>query len=103
MFLKEVPFKSNGKSARSATMTERLQCKLLRLRDKGMPTLNGGCGDLHVRVDIEIPQGLNAKQREALEDFAAACTSDNFPEARKLLKQTECFFKRRDTLKKIVR
>ena len=75
--------------------------KIFRLRDKGMPSLHGGCGDLHVRVDIEVPQNLNSRQRQALEDFAAACTPDNFPEARKLQKQTERFFERRDALRRI--
>jgi len=77
--------------------------KIFRLRDKGMPSTHGGCGDLHVRVDIEVPQSLNAKQRRALEDFSAACTPDNYPEARKLQKQTERFFERRDALRKLGR
>jgi len=75
--------------------------KIFRLRDKGMPSRYGGCGDLHVRMDIEVPQGLSSRQRRALEDFAATCTADNFPEARKLQKQTERFFTRRDTLRKM--
>jgi len=75
--------------------------KVFRLRDKGMPGLHGGCGDLHVRVEIEVPQSLNSRQRRALEDFADACTADNFPEARKLQKQTERFFSRRDALRKL--
>jgi len=75
--------------------------KIFRLRDRGMPSRHGGCGDLHVRMDIEVPQGLSSRQRRALEDFAATCTADNFPEARKLQKQTERFFTRRDTLRKM--
>ena len=77
--------------------------KVFRLRGKGMPSLHGGCGDLHVRVDVEVPQGLSSKQRKALEEFAALCTPDNFPEARKRQKQTERFFERRDALRKVAK
>jgi molecular chaperone DnaJ len=77
--------------------------KIFRIRDKGMPSLHGGAGDLHVRVDIEVPQSLNSRQRRALEDFSAACTPDNFPEARRRQKQTDRFFERRDALRKMAR
>ncbi|MCL2103552.1 MAG: molecular chaperone DnaJ [Kiritimatiellaeota bacterium] len=75
--------------------------KIFRLRDRGMTSVHGGCGDLHVRVDIEVPQNLSSRQRHALEDFAAACAPDNFPEARKRQKQTDRFFERRDALRRI--
>ena len=77
--------------------------KIFRLRDRGMPSLHGGCGDLHVRVDIEVPQNLSSRQRKALEDFAAACTADNFPESRKCQKQADRFFERREALRKAAR
>jgi len=75
--------------------------KIFRLRDKGMPSLHGGCGDLHVRVDVEVPQALSSKQRRVLEDFAAACTADNYPETRRQQKQNQRFFERRDALRKV--
>ncbi len=74
--------------------------KLFRLRDKGMPSLNGGCGDLHVRVDLEVPQHLSSKQKRLLEEFAAMTSPDNFPEAGKQSKAVETFFARRDALRK---
>ena len=77
--------------------------KIFRVREKGMPSIHGGCGDLHVRVEIEVPQGLSSRQRQALEDFASACTPDNYPEARRRQKQTERFFERRDALRRIAR
>jgi molecular chaperone DnaJ len=73
--------------------------KIFRLRDKGMSSVHGGHGDLHVCVDVEVPQNLSSKQRRALEDFADVSTPDNFPETRKLQKQTERFFERRDALR----
>lgn len=74
--------------------------KVFRLRDKGMPSLNGGCGDLHVRVEIEVPMHLSSKQKKMFEEFAASTTSDNFPEASKQNKEVESFFVRRDALRK---
>jgi molecular chaperone DnaJ len=44
-----------------------------RLRGKGMPHLRSrGNGDLYVRVQVVVPESLNAEQREALEAFAEA-------------------------------
>ncbi|MFA5140000.1 MAG: molecular chaperone DnaJ [Elusimicrobiota bacterium] len=52
---------------------------LLRVQGKGMPRLRGkGFGDLLVRVRVEVPKGMNARQRELLERFAAAL--DGSPE-----------------------
>lgn len=75
--------------------------KVFRLRDKGMPSLQGGYGDLHVRIEVEVPQNLGGGQRKALETFAATLTPDNFPEARTFQKQTDRFFERRDALRKM--
>ncbi len=74
--------------------------KVFRLRDKGMPSLNGGCGDLHVRVELEVPAHLSSKQRKLLEEFAAQTSTDNFPEAAKQNRQIDTFFARRDALRK---
>jgi molecular chaperone DnaJ len=74
--------------------------KVFRLRDKGMPSLNGGCGDLHVRVELEVPSHLSSKQKKLLEEFAANISADNFPEAAKQNKEVNDFFARRDALRK---
>ena len=42
----------------------------LRLRGKGMPKRDGTNGDLFVRVRIEIPRHINAKQRELWQKIA---------------------------------
>ncbi len=45
--------------------------EVLRLRGKGMPSLNGyGKGDLLVRITIDVPEKLSAKQRALLEELA---------------------------------
>ena len=47
--------------------------QVLRLRGKGMPRLRErGHGDACYRLILEVPQKLNARQREALEAFEAA-------------------------------
>ncbi|MDX9866617.1 MAG: molecular chaperone DnaJ [Kiritimatiellia bacterium] len=74
--------------------------KVFRLRDKGMPNLNGGTGDLHVRVEIEVPVRLSSRQKKALEEFAGQTTADNFPETAKQNKAADTFFARRDALRK---
>ena len=46
----------------------------IRLRGRGVPYLRraGQRGDLHVLVDVEVPQRLSRAQREALEAYADA-------------------------------
>ena len=72
--------------------------KIYRLRGKGLTTLRGDVGDLLVRIELEVPQRLSSTQRKALEDFGAACTEDNFPEAHKMRRATEKFLERREAL-----
>ena len=50
--------------------------KVLRLRNKGLPSVNGyGTGDLLVNVSIYVPETLSKDEKKALEDMEA---SDNF-------------------------
>ena len=54
--------------------------QVLRLRGKGMPHLRGrGRGDACYRLVLEVPQKLNARQREALEAFENASTGQRGP------------------------
>jgi molecular chaperone DnaJ len=47
------------------------QGKLLRVRERGAPRLNGaGTGDLLARLRVVVPASLSTPQREALERFA---------------------------------
>lgn len=75
--------------------------KLFRLRNKGMPNLEGhGSGDLQVRIALEVPAHLSSKQRKLLEDFAALTETANFPDASRMHLSAEAFFARRDVLRK---
>ena len=42
----------------------------IRIKQLGMPALRGGtCGDMYVRINIEIPTKLSKKQEELLREF----------------------------------
>lgn len=54
----------------------------LRVRGAGMPVLQGrGRGDMVVRVEVETPTRLNARQRELLEAFRETETGEECPQA----------------------
>ena len=54
--------------------------QILKLRGRGMPRLRErGAGDACYRLVLEVPQKLNAKQREALEAFDAASKEHRGP------------------------
>ncbi|PWU06808.1 MAG: molecular chaperone DnaJ [Verrucomicrobia bacterium] len=53
---------------------------LFRIRNEGMPILHGpGHGNLHVKVQVEVPTNLNSEQRKKLEEFAELCGEHNTP------------------------
>ncbi|MDL2288919.1 molecular chaperone DnaJ [Oscillospiraceae bacterium OttesenSCG-928-F05] len=55
-----------------------------RLKGKGIPRLGGGArGDQFVRVFVEVPKHLNAKQKDILRQFADATNDDKHFEKRK--------------------
>ena len=74
----EVPLLDGEDSLDIPAGTQPLE--ILRLRGKGMPHLRGrGRGDACYRLIIEVPQKLNAKQREALEAFEKASGDQRGP------------------------
>jgi molecular chaperone DnaJ len=47
---------------------------LFRLKGKGIKNVQGyGTGDLHVRVNVEVPSHLNHAQKAKLQEFAELC------------------------------
>jgi molecular chaperone DnaJ len=50
------------------------------LRGRGIPYTNSASrkGDLIFRTTVEIPKGLNAKQKDMMRDFAAECGESNY-------------------------
>ncbi|MDD5707605.1 MAG: molecular chaperone DnaJ [Kiritimatiellae bacterium] len=75
--------------------------KIFRLRGKGVPSLDGsGSGDLHVRIEIEVPTHLSSGQRRAMQSFADSCQESNFPGMAETRKRAAQFMERRDALRK---
>ncbi len=68
--------------------------KVFRLKGKGIPSLNGyQRGDQHVRVFVEVPAHLTAKQKEALEKFAEVSGEDTNPQSKSFFDKVRELFK----------
>ena len=66
---------------------------IFRLKGRGVKNLQGyGHGDLHVRVNVEVPSRLNAEQRAKLEEFAALCNGKESPLAQSFFEKAKRFF-----------
>lgn len=65
-----------------------------RLRNKGIPYVNGnGRGDEYVKVNIEVPTNLNAKQKEILKQFEASTTDKNYQKRKSFINMIKDAFK----------
>ena len=66
---------------------------VFRLRDRGVPALSGGRkGDLHVRVQVEVPTKLNGDQQEKLRAFSESIGQHNSPMQEGFFKKARRFF-----------
>lgn len=55
---------------------------VLRIKGKGMPSLRGGSrGDLHVRLQVETPVGLDGETKKQLEAIQSKLTEKNYPKS----------------------
>lgn len=53
---------------------------MFRLKGKGIKNLQGyGHGDLHVRINVEVPSHLSAAQKAKLQEFAGLCNGNESP------------------------
>jgi molecular chaperone DnaJ len=53
---------------------------MFRLRGKGVKNVQGhGHGDLHVRINIEVPTHLTSEQKGKLQEFSALCNGKESP------------------------
>jgi molecular chaperone DnaJ len=92
-----------GADVEVPTLTGKAQIKVspgtqngtvFRLKGKGIKNLQGyGWGDLHVRVNVEVPTHLNAAQRAKLQEFAELCDESVNPILRGFLQKAKNFFK----------
>lgn len=52
---------------------------VFRLKNKGVQRLNGrGTGDLYVQIVVEVPKGLNSKQKDALKAYESQLNDKNY-------------------------
>ena len=72
---------------------ERSPAPRFRVRNKGVPVLNGhGKGDLYVEVRVQIPSKLNKRQKELLQELETTTKVDNQPMMRSLLGKVKDMF-----------
>jgi molecular chaperone DnaJ len=67
---------------------------IFRVRDRGVPLFNGNGrkGDLHVRVQVEVPTKLNSDQQEKLRAFSESIGQHNSPMQDSFLEKARRFF-----------
>ncbi|MCW1912294.1 molecular chaperone DnaJ [Luteolibacter sp. GHJ8] len=66
---------------------------LFRLRERGVPSLSSHKkGDLHVRVQVEVPTKLNGEQQDKLRSFAESIGDHNSPMQESFFQKARRFF-----------
>lgn len=67
---------------------------MFRLRGKGVKNLQGyGHGDLHVRVNVEVPTQLTHAQKAKLQEFAETCDESVNPISKSFFEKAKSLFR----------
>jgi len=67
---------------------------IFRIKSRGVKNLQGyGQGDLHVRIQVEVPTHLSGAQRAKLQEFAATCDGNEAPLAQGFFEKAKKFFR----------
>jgi molecular chaperone DnaJ len=67
---------------------------IFRVKGRGMKNLQGyGHGDLHARVQVEVPTRLTNEQKTKLQEFAALCNGQEAPMAQSFFEKAKKFFR----------
>ena len=67
---------------------------LFRVKGKGVTNLQGyGHGDLHVRIQVEVPTRLTSEQKAKLQEFAALCDGKEMPLSQSFFEKAKKFFR----------
>jgi molecular chaperone DnaJ len=65
-----------------------------RVKGKGIKNLQGyGYGDLHARIQVEVPTRLTHEQKAKLQEFAALCNGQEAPMAQSFFEKAKKFFR----------
>ena len=66
---------------------------MFRLRGKGVKNIQGyGHGDLHVRINVEVPTHLSSAQKAKLQEFAELCSGNENPLSRSFFEKAKNLF-----------
>ena len=66
---------------------------MFRLKGKGVKNIQGyGHGDLHVRVNVEVPTRLTQAQKTKLEEFSELCNGKESPLSESFFEKAKSFF-----------
>lgn len=67
---------------------------MFRLRGKGVKNLQGyGHGDLHVRINVEVPAQLTHAQKTKLQEFAESCDENVNPISKSFFEKAKNLFR----------
>ena len=67
---------------------------IFRVKGRGVKNLQGySRGDLHVRIQVEVPARLTAEQRAKLKEFADLCDENANPITRSFLEKAKNLFR----------
>ena len=67
---------------------------VFRVKGKGVKNLHGyGHGDLHVRIQVEVPIRLTSEQKAKLREFDGLCDGNETPLAQSFFEKAKKFFK----------
>jgi molecular chaperone DnaJ len=66
---------------------------MVRLKGKGIMNVQGyGRGDLHVRINVEVPSHLSASQKAKLQEFAELCSGRENPISQSFFEKAKGLF-----------
>ena len=66
---------------------------IFRLKGKGIKNVQGyGRGDLHVRINVEVPTRLSSAQKAKLQEFADLCNGKESPATQSFLEKAKQLF-----------
>jgi molecular chaperone DnaJ len=92
-----------GTEVQVPTLTEKATIKIpagtqsgtmFRLRGKGVKNLQGyGHGDLHVRINVEVPTHLTSAQKAKLQEFAESCDESVNPISKSFFEKAKSLFR----------
>jgi molecular chaperone DnaJ len=67
---------------------------VFRVKGRGIKNLQGyGHGDLHARMQVEVPTRLSTEQKAKLQEFAALCNGQEAPMVQSFFEKAKKFFR----------